>query len=129
MLKRQAPALILCIAAACIAASTATGDPSVSAKQAQARQVLAQITQLDGSLHRAQNAYLDSTRELHVIEHNLTIKGTSLKTKQLKAGEADTINLKGLKEGSYEVMNSRLAAGGGEALTQTAIQLLNELKE
>ena len=37
--------------------------------------------------------------------------------------------LKAFKEGSYEVMNSRLAAGGGEALTQTAIQLLNELKE
>ena len=54
-LKRQAPALILCIAAACVAAGTATGDPSVSAKQAQARQVLAQITQLDGSVHRAQN--------------------------------------------------------------------------
>jgi peptidoglycan DL-endopeptidase CwlO len=77
-LKRQAPALILCIAAACVAAGTATGDPSVSAKQAQARQVLAQITQLDGSLHRAQNAYLDSTRQLHVIEHNLTINKIAL---------------------------------------------------
>jgi cell wall-associated NlpC family hydrolase len=77
-LKRQAPALILCIAAACVAAGTATGDPSVSAKQAQARQVLAQITQLDGSVHRAQNAYLDSTRELHVIEHNLTINKIAL---------------------------------------------------
>ncbi|HTA28983.1 MAG TPA: hypothetical protein VK731_00785, partial [Candidatus Cybelea sp.] len=37
--------------------------------------------------------------------------------------------LKAFKEGSYEVTNSRLAAGGGEALTQTAIQLLKELKE
>jgi peptidoglycan DL-endopeptidase CwlO len=77
-LKRQAPALILCIAAACVAASTATGDPSVGAKQAQARQVLAQITQLDGSLHRAQNAYRDSTRQLRVIEHNLTINKIAL---------------------------------------------------
>ena len=78
VLKRQAPALVLVIAAACIAAGTATGNPSVSAKQAQARQVLAQITQLDGSLHRAQNAYLDSTRQLHVIEHNLTINKIAL---------------------------------------------------
>jgi cell wall-associated NlpC family hydrolase len=76
--KRQAPALVLVIAAACIAAGTATGDPSVSAKQAQARQVLAQITQLDGSLHRAQNAYLDSTRQLHVIEHSLAINKIAL---------------------------------------------------
>ncbi len=37
--------------------------------------------------------------------------------------------LKAFKEGSYEVTNSRFKAGGGEILTQTAIQLLNELKE
>jgi plastocyanin len=37
------------------------------------------------------------------VEHNLTIKGTSLKTKQLGAGEADTIVLKSLKAGTYEV--------------------------
>lgn len=37
--------------------------------------------------------------------------------------------LKAFKEGSYEVINSRFKAGGGEALTQTAIQLLKELKE
>jgi manganese oxidase len=38
------------------------------------------------------------------VEHNLTIKGTSLKTKQLGAGEADTIVLNSLKAGTYEVL-------------------------
>ena len=32
---------------------------------------MAQLTQLDGSLQRATNLYYDSTRKLHVIEHNL----------------------------------------------------------
>jgi len=50
----------------------------VSAKQAQARQVMAQIMQLDGSLHRAQNLYDDSTRKLRVIEHNLKINKVAL---------------------------------------------------
>jgi peptidoglycan DL-endopeptidase CwlO len=71
ILKRQAPALAIVIAAACVAAGTATGDPSISAKQAQAQQVMAQLTQLDGSLQRATNLYQDSTRRLHVIEHSL----------------------------------------------------------
>ncbi len=37
------------------------------------------------------------------VEHNLRVKGTSLKTKQLKPGDADTIDLKDLKAGTYEV--------------------------
>jgi cell wall-associated NlpC family hydrolase len=76
-LKRQAPALFLAIAAAGIAAGAATGD-SISSKQAQARQVMAQITQLDGSLHRAQNAYESSTRKLAQIEHNLKMNTIAL---------------------------------------------------
>ena len=71
ILKRQAPALVIVIAAACVAAGTATGDPSISAKQAQAQQVVAQLTQLDGSLQRATNLYYESTRKLRVIEHSL----------------------------------------------------------
>jgi cell wall-associated NlpC family hydrolase len=78
ILKRQAPALVIVIAAACIAAGTATGDPSVSAKQAQARQIMAQMTQLDGSLQRATNLYYDSTRKLHAIEHSLKINTIAL---------------------------------------------------
>ena len=37
--------------------------------------------------------------------------------------------LRAFKEGSYETVNSRLAPGSGETVTQTAIQLLNELKQ
>ena len=39
---------------------------------------MAQIMQLDGSLHRAQNLYDDSTRKLRVIEHNLKINKVAL---------------------------------------------------
>jgi peptidoglycan DL-endopeptidase CwlO len=78
VLKRQAPVLVIAIAAACIAAGTATGDPSVSSKQAQAQQVMAQIQQLDSNLERARNLYDDATRRLHVIEHNLTMNKVAL---------------------------------------------------
>ena len=79
ILKRQAPALVIVIAAACVVAGTATGDPSVSAKQAQAQQIMAQMTQLDGSLQRATNLYYDSTRKLHAIEHSLKINKIALR--------------------------------------------------
>jgi peptidoglycan DL-endopeptidase CwlO len=78
ILKRQAPALVIVIAAACIAAGTATGDPSISAKQAQAQAIMAQMTQLDGNLQRATNLCYDSTRKLHAIEHSLKINKIAL---------------------------------------------------
>jgi peptidoglycan DL-endopeptidase CwlO len=79
ILKRQAPALVIVIAAVCIAAGTATGDPSISAKQAQAQAIMAQMTQLDGNLQRATNLYYDSTRKLHAIEHSLKINKIALR--------------------------------------------------
>ena len=36
--------------------------------------------------------------------------------------------LKAFKEGSYEVINSRLKAGAGEAMVETALKMLNALK-
>jgi plastocyanin len=65
------------------------------------------------------------------VEHNLTIKGTSLKTKQLKAGEADTIDLQSLKAGAYEVfcgvaghesagMKAMLHVGSGDSSVATS---------
>ena len=39
---------------------------------------MAQITQLDGSLHRAQNLYDESTRKLRVIEHSLKVNKVAL---------------------------------------------------
>jgi FtsP/CotA-like multicopper oxidase with cupredoxin domain len=37
------------------------------------------------------------------IEHNLTVEGTNLSTKQLKPGESQTLDLKGVKAGTYNV--------------------------
>ncbi|HEY2373980.1 MAG TPA: NlpC/P60 family protein [Gaiellaceae bacterium] len=69
---------MIALAAACVAAGTATGDPSIGAKRAQAQQVMAQISQLDSNLERARSQYLASTQKLHVIEHNLTINKVAL---------------------------------------------------
>ena len=79
-LKGHGPAFFLAVTAACLAAGTASGDPSVGTKQAQARQVLAQINQLDASLERARTAYESSTAQLHVIDHNLTINRIALRS-------------------------------------------------
>jgi cell wall-associated NlpC family hydrolase len=79
VLKRQAPVLVIALAAACAVAGTATGDPSVSAKQAQAQQVMAQIRQLDSNLERARTLYDASTHKLHTIEHNMKINKVALR--------------------------------------------------
>src|SRR5439155_13325830 len=71
--------LVLAIAAACVAAGTATGDPTVGAKQAQAQQVMAQIQQLDSSLERARNLYVSASEKLQRIEHSLTINRIALR--------------------------------------------------
>src|SRR5579884_671375 len=52
-LKRQAPTFVIAAAVSLLAAGGATADPSVSSKQAEARQVLAQIQQLDANTERA----------------------------------------------------------------------------
>lgn len=69
-------------------AGTATGDPSVSTKQAQAQQVMGQIMQLDSSLHRAQSAYESASAKLGAIEHNLTINKVALRTARTNLGHA-----------------------------------------
>jgi cell wall-associated NlpC family hydrolase len=50
--------------------------------------VLAQITQLDGSLQRAQNRYLESTQKLHAIEHSLKINTIALRVARANLHEA-----------------------------------------
>lgn len=80
--------LILVVTAAFVAAGTATGDPSVSAKQAQAQQVMGQITQLDSSLHRAQSAYESATVKLRGIEHSLKINKVGLDAARANLGKA-----------------------------------------
>jgi cell wall-associated NlpC family hydrolase len=77
LLTRKAPALVLVIAAAGIAAGAASPD-SIGSKRAQAQRAMSEITQLDGSLQRATNAYYESTRKLHVIEHSLKMNKVAL---------------------------------------------------
>jgi peptidoglycan DL-endopeptidase CwlO len=78
VLKRQVPVLVVALAAAFVAAGSATGDPSVSAKQAQVVSVMTQIRQLDASLERARNRYEAATQQLRVIEHSLSINKIAL---------------------------------------------------
>ena len=52
--------------------------PLSQRKKAQAREVMAQITQLDGSLQRATNAYIESTQKLQRIEHSLKMNKIAL---------------------------------------------------
>ena len=56
----------------------ATADPSISAKQAEAQRVLAQIQVLDSSLERARTRYDEATAKLNAIEHNLAINRIGL---------------------------------------------------
>jgi cell wall-associated NlpC family hydrolase len=79
---------ILVAAAAFVAAGTATGDPSVSAKQAQAQQVMAQVQQLDSSLHRAQSAYDSATVKLGAIEHSLKANKVALRAARANLGKS-----------------------------------------
>jgi len=79
VLKRQVPVLVVALAAAFVAAGSATGDPSVSAKQAQAASVMTQIRQLDASLERARNRYEAATQKLRLIEHSLAINKIALR--------------------------------------------------
>jgi cell wall-associated NlpC family hydrolase len=80
--------LFLLVAAVFVAAGTATGDPSVGAKQAQAQQVMGQIQQLDSSLQRAKSAYESATAKLHAIEYSLKINKVALHAARLNLGKA-----------------------------------------
>ena len=69
--KRQAQAFLLILAAALIATASATADPSVSAKEAQAQQVLGQINSIDVSLGKAVEQYNLANVRLNHIRGNL----------------------------------------------------------
>jgi cell wall-associated NlpC family hydrolase len=71
MVKRQALTWSLFLAVALVAAPAAFATPgSVSAKQAEARDVLAQIQGLDGNLERAVDAYNLANQRLGQIERD-----------------------------------------------------------
>jgi peptidoglycan DL-endopeptidase CwlO len=89
--RRKAPALViaLALAIALAAASSATADPTVASKQAEAQSVMAQITQLDGSLERAVEAYNLANVKLAHIRHDLSENTSALATakKSLKQAQ------------------------------------------
>jgi len=58
-------------AASALTAASATADPSVSSKQAEAQSVMSQIQQLDSSLERAVEAYNLANVRLARIKHDL----------------------------------------------------------
>jgi cell wall-associated NlpC family hydrolase len=79
--QRQAPAFVIVLAASLLAAGGATADPSsVAGKQAQARQVLAQIQGIDASLERAVEAYDAASSKLQAVESSLRQNRKDLRT-------------------------------------------------
>jgi hypothetical protein len=66
------------------------------------------------------------------VEHGLAIKKgspfpTTLVIELANASPAYVPTRKAFTEGSYEIVNSRLAPGGGETLVETALRLLRRL--
>jgi peptidoglycan DL-endopeptidase CwlO len=77
------------MAIALAAASSSTADPTVASKQAEAQSVMAQITELDGSLERAVEAYNLANVKLAHIRHDLSENTSALSTakKSLKQAQ------------------------------------------
>jgi cell wall-associated NlpC family hydrolase len=69
--RRQAQAFLVAAAAALVAVGGATADPSVSAKQTQAQQVLSQINSIDMQLGAAVEAYNTANVQLDKIQGDL----------------------------------------------------------
>jgi cell wall-associated NlpC family hydrolase len=73
------------------AATSATADPSISSKQAQAQAILAQVQQLDMAVGQAAEAYNGATLELNRLDsqlqrnaRHLVVAKKSLKTAQVR---------------------------------------------
>src|SRR5262245_36829425 len=71
--KRQALALITALITGLLGAASATADPSIGAKQAEAQRVLAEINQLDLSVERTAEAYNLANIKLGGIQHELQV--------------------------------------------------------
>ena len=69
--KRHAQVLLVAVAGALVCAAAATADPSVSAKQSQAQQVLGQINAIDMQLGAAVEAYNNANVHLQKIQGDL----------------------------------------------------------
>ena len=89
--RRKAPALVIAMAAAfALTAASATADPSVASKQAEAQSVMGQIQQLDGSLERAVEAYNLANVKLARIRHDLADNTTALAVAKKSLTHAQT---------------------------------------
>ncbi len=71
-------------------AGTASGDPSLASKQAEAKRVLVRLQQLDSNAQRAQNQYDASSAKLHRLEHNLKINRQALHIARANLAQAQT---------------------------------------
>jgi cell wall-associated NlpC family hydrolase len=69
--RRQAQIFLVAVAAALLAVAGANADPTVSAKQAQAQQVLGQINTIDMQLNVAVEAYNTANVHLQKIQSDL----------------------------------------------------------
>jgi cell wall-associated NlpC family hydrolase len=76
-------------AASALTAASASADPSVASKQAEAQSVISQIQQLDSSLERAVEAYNLANVKLARIRHDLSENTSALATakKSLKRAQ------------------------------------------
>lgn len=88
VLTRQAPVLVIAIAAACFAAGSASGDPTIESKRAQAQRVMDQIQGLGSNLERARNRYESATLRLRGIESDLKVNKVALRTARLNLGKS-----------------------------------------
>jgi cell wall-associated NlpC family hydrolase len=89
--KRQALlTFTVAVAAALFTTAGATADPSVSAKEAQAQQIIGEINSIDMSLSAAVEAYNTATVQLHKIQGDLRNNAFELKIARatLKRSEA-----------------------------------------
>jgi peptidoglycan DL-endopeptidase CwlO len=78
--RRQAQAFLVAVTAALLAVAGATADPgSIAQKQAQAQQVLSQVSAIDVSLGAAVEAYNQASVELRRIEGDLRTNAFELK--------------------------------------------------
>jgi peptidoglycan DL-endopeptidase CwlO len=88
---RAAQALLVVVAALTLSCAGRADNGAVSAKQAQAQQVLAQINQIDMSLNATVEMYNLANVRLHAIRGNLTRNSVLLKaaSRQLKRAQTE----------------------------------------
>jgi peptidoglycan DL-endopeptidase CwlO len=95
-----------------VVAGSATADPSVSSKQRQAQEVLAQIQEIQGRVERASNAYYSATVKLRQIDGDLRLNTTRLGVARQSLGVAQTrvaarlraLYMSGSRGGTVEIL-------------------------